>query len=82
MQIVEVWTWLHENDAPVQNQDISEDEDMNDIPPATQEDEDDEDDEGEDAFEEMEDVTVSEAGNTEDYDAKHVNFRYTSTIYI
>ena len=55
---------------------------MNDIPPATQEDEDDEDDEGEDAFEEMEDVTVSEAGNTEDYDAKHVNFRYTSTIYI
>ena len=35
-----------------------------------------ESEEEEEAVEEMEDATtMSEAGNTEDYDAKHVNFR-------
>lgn len=72
--------WIEENedeDDGEDDEDEDDDEEMNeveDIPAAKESDSEDEsEDEKEDMAEDT--VTESEAGNTEDYDMKHVNFR-------
>ena len=72
--------WIEENEDEEDgedDEDEDDDEEMNEVEDIPAAEESDSEEESEDEKEDMAEdtVTESEAGNTEDYDMKHVNFR-------